>query len=62
MPLLVGLYDVATACVEEASTDRPNMREVVHMLSQPALAAAAAAAAATADNAARPDDDLILSF
>ncbi|VAI93585.1 unnamed protein product [Triticum turgidum subsp. durum] len=59
VPLLVGLYDVATACVEEASTDRPNMREVVHMLSQPALAAAAA----TADCAARPDDDdLILSF
>ncbi|KAF7111738.1 hypothetical protein CFC21_111715 [Triticum aestivum] len=57
VPLLVGLYDVATACVEEASTDRPNMREVVHMLSQPALAGAA-----TADSAARPDDDLILSF
>lgn len=58
VPLLVGLYDVATACVEEASTDRPNMREVVQMLPQPALAAAT-----TADNAARPDDnDLILSF
>ncbi|KAM0912063.1 hypothetical protein ACQ4PT_013028 [Festuca glaucescens] len=55
VPLLVGLYDVATACVEEASTARPTMREVVHMLSQPAIATAAA-------DAAQPDDDLLLSF
>uniref|UniRef100_A0ACD5ZFQ3 Uncharacterized protein n=1 Tax=Avena sativa TaxID=4498 RepID=A0ACD5ZFQ3_AVESA len=53
--LLVGLYDVATACVEEASTARPTMREVVHMLSQPAIATAAA-------EAAQPDDDLLMSF
>ena len=58
VPLLVGLYDVATACVEEASTARPTMREVVHMLSQPAIASAAAAA----DVAQRVDDDLLLSF
>jgi serine/threonine protein kinase len=57
VPLLVGLYDVATACVKEASTARPTMREVVHMLSQPALTAVAAAG-----NAAQPDDDLLLSF
>jgi hypothetical protein len=31
------------------------MREVVHMLSQPAIATAAA-------DAAQPDDDLLLSF
>jgi serine/threonine protein kinase len=57
VPLLVGLYDVANACVEEASTDRPTMREVVHMLSQPALTAVVAAG-----DAAQPNDDLLLSF
>ncbi|KAG8093702.1 hypothetical protein GUJ93_ZPchr0012g19622 [Zizania palustris] len=31
--LVVNLYRVAMACVEEASTARPTMREVVHMLS-----------------------------
>ena len=33
VPLLADLYKVAMACVEEASTARPTMREVVHMLS-----------------------------
>ena len=36
--LLVDLYKVAMACVEEASTGRPTMREVVHMLSTSAAA------------------------
>ncbi|KAG8050774.1 hypothetical protein GUJ93_ZPchr0009g793 [Zizania palustris] len=31
--LVVNLYRVAMACVEEASMARPTMREVVHMLS-----------------------------
>ncbi|PUZ59075.1 hypothetical protein GQ55_4G011900 [Panicum hallii var. hallii] len=34
--LVVNLYKVAMACVEEASTARPTMREVVHMLSNSA--------------------------
>ena len=38
VPLLVDLYKVAMACVEEASTARPTMREVVHMLSNSAAA------------------------
>ncbi|CAN6181544.1 unnamed protein product [Urochloa humidicola] len=36
--LIVDLYKVAIACVEEASTARPTMREVVHMLSNSAAA------------------------
>ncbi|GJM97431.1 hypothetical protein PR202_ga14358 [Eleusine coracana subsp. coracana] len=36
--LIVDLYKVAMACVEEASTARPTMREVVHMLSNSAAA------------------------
>ncbi|XP_062234069.1 leucine-rich repeat receptor-like kinase protein FLORAL ORGAN NUMBER1 [Phragmites australis] len=36
--LIVDLYKVAVACVEEASTARPTMREVVHMLSNSAAA------------------------
>jgi hypothetical protein len=36
--LIVDLYKVAMACVEEASTARPTMREVVHMLSNSAVA------------------------
>ncbi|KAJ1261065.1 hypothetical protein BS78_10G279900 [Paspalum vaginatum] len=36
--LAVDLYRVAMACVEEASTARPTMREVVHMLSNSAAA------------------------
>ncbi|KQK16712.2 leucine-rich repeat receptor-like kinase protein FLORAL ORGAN NUMBER1 [Brachypodium distachyon] len=51
--LVAGLYDVAMACVEEASTARPTMREVVQMLSQPVIAAAAAG------DAAQPDDLLV---
>ena len=38
VPLLADLYKVAMACVEEASTARPTMREVVHMLSTSAVA------------------------
>jgi len=38
VPLLADLYKVAMACVEEASTARPTMREVVHMLSTSAAA------------------------
>ena len=38
VPLLADLYRVAMACVEEASTARPTMREVVHMLSTSAAA------------------------
>ncbi|KAG8074596.1 hypothetical protein GUJ93_ZPchr0006g44924 [Zizania palustris] len=33
--LMVNLYKVAMACVEEASTARPTMRGVVHLLSNP---------------------------
>ncbi|KXG20897.1 leucine-rich repeat receptor-like kinase protein THICK TASSEL DWARF1 [Sorghum bicolor] len=38
VPLLADLYKVAMACVEDASTARPTMREVVHMLSTSAAA------------------------
>nr|QCS38447.1 THICK TASSEL DWARF1 [Zea mays] len=38
VPLLADLYRVAMACVEEASTARPTMREVVHMLCTSAAA------------------------
>nr|CAA61510.1 leucine-rich repeat/receptor protein kinase [Oryza sativa Indica Group] len=47
--LMVNLYKVAMACVEEASTARPTMREVVHMLSNP--------------NSAQPNSgDLLVTF
>jgi kinase len=36
--LIADLYKVAMACVEEASTARPTMREVVHMLSNSSAA------------------------
>lgn len=37
--LITNLFKVAMLCVEEQSTDRPTMREVVHMLSNPNSAA-----------------------
>ncbi|XP_006656496.2 leucine-rich repeat receptor-like kinase protein FLORAL ORGAN NUMBER1 [Oryza brachyantha] len=46
--LMVNLYKVAMVCVEEASTARPTMREVVHMLSNP--------------GPAQPNSDLLVTF
>ncbi|RZS13354.1 hypothetical protein BHM03_00044924 [Ensete ventricosum] len=35
LDLITNLFKVAMLCVEEQSTARPTMREVVHMLSNP---------------------------
>lgn len=38
LDIITNLYKVAMRCVEEKSSMRPTMREVVHMLSEPRAA------------------------